>query len=271
MTDGVSHRLRSAGWRQGDIVAYQHSSDYILLSVDRRPNLDLENVKLIVLTQDCDLLQPEVKEPFVELIGTSISSQADPNCLYLRNPRKLFLPYGPEWLNMSIHDRFRVPKVNLAAMKPDRDRCITEVDRRVLKKWVAARYTRPAFPDEFNKRLDANKKLQDKVTKHVRARLITGILIMGAEEELSPEVPYTIKVLLPVPPLSFDHPELSQLEQDIEKALTCPGIQVLDVIAQSEDEITMSMMKIYNRLDFDYRSLPESESTAITPERIDLE
>lgn len=156
----VSDVVRAAGWRQGSIARPADNETLLAASVDRVPEPGESVVRLVAVTQDCDLVQEPDIEPFVEFIACRESEAVEPLYRYGRNPRRLHLQTvgedGPgPWLHVSIHNRFRVGKETLIGMTVDEELRLEPDDTRLLNRWIAKRYTRPAFPDAFNARLDA--------------------------------------------------------------------------------------------------------------------
>lgn len=157
----VSDLVRAAGWRQGSIARPADTGALLVASVGRVPELGEAIVHLVAVTQDCDLVQEPDIEPFVEFMVCWETEAVEPLYRYGRNPRLLHLRTvgedepGP-WLHVSIHDRFRVGKETLIGIAVDRDVRLDPHNARLLSRWIAKRYTRPAFPDAFNVRLAAN-------------------------------------------------------------------------------------------------------------------
>ena len=195
----VSGRVRAAGWRQGSIARPADARALLVASVDRVPELGESTVRLVAVTQDCDLVQEPGIEPFVEFVFCRETEAVEPLYRYGRNPRLLHLQTvgedGPgPWLHISIHDRFRVSKETLTGIAVDRDVRLESDDTRLLSRWIAKRYTRPAFPDAFNLRLDAVDGRLERLFKSPEGQVITGVFLDVADDELIEEVPYEIAV-----------------------------------------------------------------------------
>lgn len=267
--------IRAAGWRQGDVVAGQDTAGLLAAAIDRQPAL--QEPRLVVLSQDCDLVADVLREPFVELIAGAVIANPDPTHQNGRNPRWLDVTTtgpSPTTLRLSIHDRFRVPKGAFLALRPASDLEIEEDERRVLRNWVARRYTRAAFPDEFMRRLKRQEGKLDRLLKGDSAKLATAVFIATSDEELPAGTAYDVKVLIAAESRTWgDHTARDLLEafgQGMDAVLSaCDGIAVSDVAAMPEDDVSLGLLRSYKRLDVDYRSLPGDGTAACPSEQAD--
>jgi hypothetical protein len=266
--EDAGDRLREMGWRQGDLVPASKNAAVLGASIDRRPPGPADRHWLVVLTQDCDLLRSTEKEPYVELIAGRVVEKEDALCQNGRNPRALQLPFGSIWIEFRIHDRFRVDKFVLADFPPDAGCALSEANRGVLRQWIARRYLRAPFPDEFNRRWMRHGKQIDRLLKGTSARRVSCIYIAGADAELGVKTPYRIQVLIVVPDGRSDDDDF---EMDFESCLGgCQGVQVDNISTLAENDVTLDMLRSYKRLDVDYRSLPDEETTDKPPEQVDV-
>jgi hypothetical protein len=256
--------IREADWRQGDIISVQATNGLLGAAIDQQPSA--EQTRLVVLSQDCDLVADIGKEPFVELIGATLVGKPDPSRQNGRNPRSLDLLVAGAprtTLRFSIHDRFRVPKRALQAIRPAVDVVLADDERCTLRRWVARRYTRAAFPDALNRRLDSQRKALDRLFKSDGAKLVTAIFVATSEEELAVGMAYDLKVritaAMPVWNNSDAQRLLARFEQELSDVLSgCDGVALVEGIeTMPEDDFTIGLLRVYKRLDVDYRSLPE--------------
>jgi hypothetical protein len=184
----VSDLIRTAGWRQGSIVGRADTEVVLAASVDQVPDRGVLPFCLVVVTQDCDLVQEPDIEPFVELILCKEVADAEPLYQNGRNPRLLHiqsigLQEPASWLEISIHNRFRVQKEDLANLTADKGTHLAAQDVRLLSRWIARRYTRPAFPDTFNRRLKTVDQRLERLFKSKDGRVVTGIFLDVADDE----------------------------------------------------------------------------------------
>jgi len=169
MTDADQQIL----WRQGDVLG----SELIETLGLKHPEFPDDTVAIVV-SHDCDLVNVE-KETEVELIiGRTIASLGDAS--HAKVARRLHIEFSTQGGKIAVELaaplKRSVSKTRLSGKSPNLDFRLDVRNRETLQRWLAARYRRTAFPDEFNKRL---KKLRDRVKKvlgpvgqHVRAVLI---------------------------------------------------------------------------------------------------
>ena len=155
---GSVRALRESGWRQGRFARHCDHRTLLDGSADRVPVSVPTPFRLVMVTQDCDLVREPDIEPWVELILCREVAKVEPLYLNGRNPRLLHLqPICSQepapWLEISIHDRFRIAKEKLTGLSADETVRLEADAVRLLSRWIAKRYTRPAFPDAFNRRL----------------------------------------------------------------------------------------------------------------------
>ena len=265
----VSDLVRAAGWRQGSIARPADTRALLIASVDRVPQMGDSIVRFVAVTQDCDLVQEPGIEPFVEFVFCRETEAVEPLYRYGRNPRLLHLQTDGEdglgpGLQLSIHDRFRVGKETLTGIAVDRDVRLEPDDTRLLSRWIAKRYTRPAFPDEFNSRLDAVDGRLERLFKSPEGQVITGVFLDVADDEFIDEVPYEIAVRITARTEAWENEgartALLRFEERFSSILDdCQGVNVADddIHTLPEDDLTLADFRRFRRLDKDYRSLPE--------------
>lgn len=274
--DAIAQTLRCAGWRQGDLIPPVDAAALIRESVDLCQVTASDQLWLIVLSQDCDLLNRECrKEPYVELLAAKAIGRGDAQFEAGQSTRRLHLPARGlvNWLDCSIHHRFRVPKESLARIVRGTTTTLPKESRRQVCQWVARRYTRRPFPDAFEARLDARHGPIRKVFKHPAAKLIASIYISTSEEELPAETSYVVDILLTARERDLADPDFSEaidtFEQEFLTAFSSrPGIEFASIDGQpalaviSEDNLTQGQLRRYKRFDADYRS---SDAGALLP------
>lgn len=164
---------RETPWRQGNV-----------LPDDARKALDLshpespERTFVVVVSHDCDLAADPDREPFVELVTGRVIDviKADSHA---KSARRLQIEFhGPQGLRaaeLSAVHKVSVKKDDLAAFDPRTDISLDAQGLSILQRWLAARYRRAAFPDEFERRVKEAKmprrieKALDTAGKHVVA------------------------------------------------------------------------------------------------------
>lgn len=154
--------VRDTVWRQGSIIA----------PADLEGCIDLDfghEVMGVLVSHDCDIASAEDIEPDVEIVLARRVSEADGNCTFAKNPRRLHLSFdGLEErcdLELIAHQKYRLSKRVLVDLQPDREWSLDHHGRQILQGWLASRYRRHALPDELVERLSPffsflNKKLK---------------------------------------------------------------------------------------------------------------
>ena len=166
---------RETPWRQGDVLP-DDASKALDLSHPESP----ERTFVVVISHDCDLTADPGREPFVELVtGRLVDAiKADSHA---KSARRLQIEFhGPQGLLAAelsaVHKAF-VKKDDLAPFDPRTDVSLDAQGLSILQHWLASRYRRAAFPDEFERRLKEAKmprrieKALDTAGKHVVAVL----------------------------------------------------------------------------------------------------
>jgi hypothetical protein len=189
---------RDTGWRQGDLLTRESAAALDLVAAAD------EARRVIVVTHDCDL--PHESELCVEVIVAEVveDPRPDPQLSYAKNPRRLHLAYegidaASVILELRHGDRHSVPKADFAERAVNDNSLALPVDaKRVLKQWLAARYGRPAFPNEFEERLRKGK-VERKIAKILEpdAKYLVGLFFDLGEQRSTEAVegaPYALSV-----------------------------------------------------------------------------
>ncbi len=128
---------------------------------------------VVVISHDCDILQDAANEPCVEVICGRRIAAADGNFTFGKSPRRIHLeldtPEGPVAVQLDAPRKHLLPKVSdgkpaLSDAEPVRGWAIAAEHRRALKRWLADRYDRHAFPEEFEERM-RRTGVQDRLPK----------------------------------------------------------------------------------------------------------
>lgn len=169
---------RNTPWRQGHLL-----SPECLAALGQSVPESGTRATAIAISHDCDLAQDAKNEPNVEIIVGRLIESAKGNFSHSKNPRCLHLPCtgGPEHavIELLATAKRSIPKEGangLAAHAPDQRFHLPPKEKTILQRWLAARYRRAAFPDEFDRRMDQETKLRDALAKimkqtstHIRA------------------------------------------------------------------------------------------------------
>src|SRR5690349_20762661 len=130
-------------WRQGHIAeihqfAVQHE----------------QFTHAVLISQDCDIATLPDKEPEAECVLARPVATANPSFVSGKNPRVLHIQLADgSFLEIDLRHRRSVAKERLLEAQPS-SLTLKTAGVRLLSKWLGKRYSRPAFPDAFNRRLD---------------------------------------------------------------------------------------------------------------------
>src|ERR1700694_1383286 len=188
----------STKWRQGHFL----SRDAIKVAGIDETEADQV---VVVISHDCDLAQSPDVEPSVEVIVGKKIGKPDGNYAHAKNVRRLHLncSAGDQGtiVELSATEKRLIPKESLLHHGPEPSHGVTPDELTILQRWLAARYYRSAFPDEFNLRLrdtGVEAALRKISTKHgVYLRGIFFDVDGGIEVERDREDDtYTLNVVL---------------------------------------------------------------------------
>src|SRR5260370_16796838 len=144
---------RDHPWGQGHVLT---SESNVALGVVRAE--DAGSAVAVVISHDCDLAQGSETEPSVEIIVAKRIDAANGNFTHAKNSRRLHLECVVDgvtaYLDMQAQGKREIKKDDLAGHAPSPNVIVKPEDRSVLQRWLAARYRRAAFPDEFERRLN---------------------------------------------------------------------------------------------------------------------
>jgi hypothetical protein len=166
---------RKTPWRQGQLLTDEAAKSLGLLHPESP-----ENTLVVIATHDCDLAQLPDKEPHIELIIGRRIARPDGNSTHAKSSRTLHIKFEgdkPILAEFVITAKCSISKDALLAFKPAIDRRLSPSSLAIFQSWLASRYRRSAFPDEFERRLVHETKLAERISKAVKphGELITAI------------------------------------------------------------------------------------------------
>lgn len=156
----------STPWRQGRLLTV----DAIAACLGDAGAEITDQTIVIVATHDCDLAQHPDAEPHVEVIVGRLVEKGEGICTHSKNARKLHLEFSGDrdfWGEFEATKKYSIGKLELNKFVPRDDARLTAENYAIFQMWLASRYRRSAFPDEFERRLKETK-LQDKISKAVK-------------------------------------------------------------------------------------------------------
>lgn len=172
----MADSARNLSWRQGDILSDEALENCSLAPADGSS----EPIYAVVISHDCDLAASESKEPSAEvIIGKRVRKLGGDS--FAKAARRLQVEYqsadGPVILELAATGKTPVSKATLSTCEPRRDITLDKQGLIILQRWLAARYRRAAFPEEFETRL-RSPQMTGKKTFLER---IEGILEAGGD------------------------------------------------------------------------------------------
>ncbi|WP_395024582.1 hypothetical protein [Comamonas odontotermitis] len=188
---------RDTPWRQGHLLCSEAIKAFNLG--------DTNQTLAIVATHDCDLAQSPDGEPNIEIIVGSLINEANGNVTHAKNSRKLHLEFigeQPLWSEFQATAKISIDKMELNKFKPRLDFLLSPENSAVFQMWLASRYRRSAFPDEFERRLVKECKLAEKIAKAVKphGERIVGVFFdvdEGVETTRNgPDDTYTLDIVI---------------------------------------------------------------------------
>ena len=261
--------VKNNGWRQGSILSSQLVLE--LQEADILPSFSC-NGTFVVVSHDCDITNHSFEnEPNAEVIfGEKIESsdRKDGNKRWGKNSRMLQIDRDDEKLEFSANKRYVFPRMYLAKHKPA---AAFETERsQELVCWIALRYNRRAFADEFNDRIKPGaRKLRGKLKS--KGDVISGMYLVVSDEELDSSEEYEVIFWASMREQDFENPDkrkkamklLGTIESEIDG---CEGISIEEAELKSESEISISDIRLMKRWDiYNDLTLRDEGQDAIPP------
>ena len=140
-------------WLQGNVLTDEAAKSFGL----QHPESAAATF-VVVISHDCDLTAAADKEPISEIIVGRRIEKLGGNS-YGKSARRLHIEYQTEGgtvaLELVATSKRVISKSDLFAKPPREDMWLDGQGLRILQRWLAARYSRAAFPEAFQDRLRA--------------------------------------------------------------------------------------------------------------------
>jgi len=254
--DDTVRIIRENGWRQGMVLPLAAmSAQEKHCSCDNK-----DGVIAIVVSQSCDVLHHCLNnEPMVEILIASRIDKQNNAFIHRRHPRKLHFPIVQNnetvWYEANICHRHCIERRVLAEHSPDMGLQIHPDDVKTISLWIASRYLRHAFPDNFVKRIDRNRIR--KLLKQEKSAYLSGIyLCLSSHDELPDDESYDVEIVGTI--TADDFGNASKRESAIElvnavaSAMQSDGKVEVNYECLSEQEMTVHDLRSFSRMsDFD--------------------
>lgn len=256
----IGDELEKAGWRQGAIVKPADNSE-ILKSIGHEHD---DGLILIIASQSCDIANNNREsDPYIEISIVRCVDKLDGNLTHNKNPRKLHARLQvytedadivrEQHIEIRAFEKLRVPKEYFENLAPDESTLLNDIDLEGYVAWLAARYSRPALPTEFNNRIaaaDPNDKLRKKA-KGTNEQL-SGIYVeIIPDAEIPKEQNYKVN-LLGLVSAGFEG-DLAKVEAALEEYAKVMRQAKMDVTAalRKESEVSIADIKRFKRFYYD--------------------
>lgn len=191
---------RDTPWRQGHLLGND-----AIEALGLRSEVAPSETLVIVASHDCDLAQAPEGEPVVEVVVGRLVTKTDGNCTHAKNARKLHIEFAGAAVFCAEFEataKLCVGKIALNDFVPRPEAHLSPENQSIFQMWLASRYRRSAFPDEFERRLIKELKLHEKIAKAVKPHggLIAGVFFdvdEGAEViRDGPDDTYTLDITI---------------------------------------------------------------------------
>lgn len=266
-------------WRQGAVLPEAAAAQFGLVSP-----VGPERTVVVVISHDCDIACGSDREPVVEVVvGRQIDKLgADTNAKTARRLHLAFRRDGEEIpVELEVTAKTAVPKDRLLAFAPRPGLRLDPETLVTLQHWLAARYHRAAFAEEFERRLkDKPARLDRRLARameeagsHVLAVLFD---VDGGEERerQGPEDAYQLRITILYDsgldePAAYDAAQSAALaiEAAFEAALRTDGkwrdIRLLSCEPVSDSAMTVAQSRLLKRWRLDYMSLADDPQQAM--------
>jgi hypothetical protein len=274
---------RDNPWRQGSILKSESVKSLGLVH-PKSP----DDTVVIIISHDCDLAQTIETEPFCEAIpGCPVDGVVSGDLTNAKNIRRLHLTFNGGTIKLAaefiITDKQKIDKSALVDHQPAANVRLAPAELNILQTWLAVRYRRSSFPDEFDRRIkDKEAKFYDKFVKAVKGsadHLLTILFDVDGGTEVDrkgPDDTYTLSIYL-VHNVTIDPGKAKEAVDALAEKITnlfksCYfkdgkwlNIELRTCETMSEAAVTIHQYRLLKPLTFEYLSLREEAQGPIAP------
>ena len=273
---------RISEWRQGTVLSNE-TADILGLRHQKFP----EDTCVVVISHDCDIANDDLKaEPNVEVIVGRRISAPSPGYARTRSPRTLHLEVEhngvPAAVELVAIAKTHVAKRTLADVGPDLRYRLSASGLYILRHWLAVRYNRAAFPEEFERRIKKEVDVAERIEKIVREcdpPISTVFFNLSTLEEFRPDDPrtYALTIFLAYEPGLEPLESGDRADEAAEKIREIfrkkcfddarqawKHIELLNCTAVSEDDFSISKAKGLQQWRLEHLSL-KAEGNSASP------
>lgn len=244
----------------GELTKYLARADSAL------PQISV-NDWLVVISQTCDVVQSKLEnEPYVEILLCRLIDKIRADFAGRRSTRRL--DFRPDKVNFpgvavtahATSDRYVVPRNVFENHGPDPSRALSANAVRLVQSWYAIRYTRPAWPDSFVRRID--RKSKERLVKALTAITTDDVEVRVAlkdkEVELNDDTSYYVAVFFVIDQQIWNSSQ--QIRKSVNSAFNefvsalaaCKGIVVDQKLSdvKSGDDFSWQMVNMTDEWNF---------------------
>ena len=254
----MRHWMEESGWLQGCIVKPEDVAH--LLDLAGKSELFADDVLLIVASGSCDVANSSDL-----VIEFSIARYVDKdpsfgNFCFNKNPRKLNCTLeslqGNKYVTLVAFEKICIIKDDIPeGILPDLETQFTQEELNFYIDWLASRYKRPAFPTEFDRRIDAawKKDKRKKAVSKVSNNLIGIYAKVYPDKEIADGENYFVDLLaLVVPNLEDeDLKAINSITDKYKEALIEAKMNVGETKTVTEFQVSVGTLKQYKRFNLD--------------------
>lgn len=269
----IGDELEKAGWRQGAIVKPADNAG-ILKSIGHEYD---DELILIIASQSCDIANNNIEsDPYIEVSIARCVDKLNGNLTHNKNPRTLHARLQvctedadivrEQHIEIKAFEKLCVPKEYFGDLVPDESTLLNDIDLEGYVTWLAARYSRPALPTEFNDRISVADP-KDKLRKKAKGtnEQLSGIYVeIIPDAEIPKEQNYKVN-LLGLVSAGFEG-DLANVEAALEEYAEVMRQAKMDVtvVLRNESEVSIAVIKRFKR--FYYDDLSFKAGAPIPPE-----
>jgi len=196
----MPERSSEIPWRQGHAVPTDALEALGLSGKD-----GADDLLVIVVSHDCDLVADADAEPDCEVIIGHEIDTADGSLTFAKSSRKLHLTFsaGSHEIvgEFEATKKINLPKLRLFACAPSETARLNPDELLILRNWLADRYFRSAFADEFVARMKIGKLGEKfrRIVKRTRQHIYAVLVDIDQGEEtqrVDPEDTYSLSIYL---------------------------------------------------------------------------
>jgi hypothetical protein len=188
-------------WQQGFVLSEATSAELGLIQAESTK----ESIAVLV-SHDCDLLEDSAVEPNCEVIVGRKIENIDGIYANAKNPRRLHLKFSGGTSQISVEllaaQKKFVKKDDLLSQPTVDGVRLTQDEHFTLQSWLAARYYRSIFADEFDRRLKARPaEVYKKIANTIKATGTDLVAVLfdvdsGRDQDHDADDPYSLGILL---------------------------------------------------------------------------